>query len=94
MEKQEFLNSLNLNRFTINIFRSYYEEHNTREEILWDEQHFHMFIANSVMFGVTTNTILHNKLIPYYKVKFEIIELKDKQGNLIKIVDEQITEKD
>lgn len=91
MLKAKFIEYLKSNRFDNNIFKDYYEEVNTKKEIVFDIMHFNMFIMQS---GHDVNLILNDLIIPYYKRKFNINELKDKEGNRIKIVDEQITKKD
>lgn len=85
MQKNQFLVCLQNNSFGIDIFKDYYEEHS---EKTWDPQHFQSYLQHMNMFGLSSAMILNNTIIPYYKSKFEVQELLDKEGKLIKIINE------
>jgi|LakMenE18May11ns_1017448.scaffolds.fasta_scaffold8695190_1 hypothetical protein len=87
MERSKFLECLRSNSFSGDVFKFYYEESNKRKDIEWNPQYFNMWLQQMQMFGLTSNSILQNVIIPYYKQKFNITELLNKEGQVIKIND-------
>lgn len=84
MLKKDFLLCLKSNRYPSSIFEEYFKEHSEQE---WNLQAFEMWLQHHSMFGDIGSIILNTKIIPYYKTKFEICELLNKEGEHIKYVE-------
>lgn len=84
MLRKDFIALLKSNKYPITIFESYFKEHSEEE---WDQQAFQVWLQSQSMLGDVTGHFLLNKVIPYYKSKFEICEVLDKEGNHIKYVE-------
>ena len=82
-DKENFIEELKTNQFKEVIFENYYKEHSDKE---WNLNNFKIWLSSQSMLGNVAGMILQDKIIPYYKRKYEIVELQDKEGNLIKYV--------
>jgi hypothetical protein len=88
MTREHFITNLKQNTFSISIYESYYKDHSDKE---WDAEAFKVWLQQSSMLSRIDvgSKLLNEKIIPYFKCKFEVVELLDKEGKFIKIVDER-----
>lgn len=92
MQKQEFINYYKSNSYNLSIFENFWKEKTDKP---WNQDLFNTFIQmTSNPFQDSKSILLQTIIIPYYKNKFEVTELRDKENNIIKILDEQVTKKD
>ena len=82
--KEDFIKELKTNQFKETIFEEYYKEHSDKE---WNSNNFKIWLSSQSMLGNIAGILLQDKIIPYYKIKYGIVELQDKEGNLIKYVE-------
>ncbi len=89
LSRIDFIKILQSNQYNQDLIKEYYDEHNTKNEFVFDFHTFQMYAAMASPFDggrqVITNIIL-NKIVPYYKEKFVIVELKDKENKTIKFL--------
>lgn len=84
MLRKDFLVYLQNNKYPLSIFEEYFKEHSEKE---WNEQAFHLWVNSQSLLGDITPVILNNKIIPHYKRKFEIVELRNSNNEFIKYVE-------
>jgi hypothetical protein len=81
MDRKHYLHCLRTNQFDAHVFYDYYKEHNKREEYNLDLMEFHNLFNQYVStFGINSAI---NTVKQYYDVKFEIVEVLDKEGKVI-----------
>lgn len=83
-DKEDFIKELKTGQFKEAIFEKYFKEHSDKE---WNVNAFKMWLSSQSMLGNIAGLLLQDKIIPYYKAKYKIVELQDKEGNLIKYVE-------
>lgn len=81
MDKNQYLNYFKTGQFDIQIFYNYYIEHNKKEEYNFSLLEFHSHFNQYVSIYGTNNAIATIK--QYYDVKFEIVEVLNKEGKVI-----------
>jgi len=82
--KEDFIKDLKTGKFKETIFEDFYKEHSDKE---WDSNSFKIWLSSQSMLGNVAGMILQDKILPYYKIKYGIVELQDQEGNLIKYVE-------
>lgn len=91
MNKTEFISYLKTNNFPTSIVESYYNEVNTSTHS-WDNIYFNKYLDHlTINSGVPQVTILqkivYDVIIPYYKIKYAISFVSNKEGLILKYID-------
>ena len=91
MNKSEFISYLRVNNYPTSIIETYYNEVNTSDH-KWNINHFNMYLDHLAgMNGIFQNSILQSivmdKIVPFYKNKFQVLSVIDKSGIILKIAD-------
>lgn len=86
MLRKDFLVYLKNKKFPINVFEAYFKEHSEKE---WNEQAFGLWVNSQSTLGDIIPSILNNKIIPFYKRKFNIVELLNSKNEHIIYVENE-----
>lgn len=86
MVREDFISYYIANRYPDTIFETYYKEVSDQSKP-WDMNAFNAFAQQrSFMNPQYLNGVITNIIVPYFKKKFSVMEVLDKNGASIKVI--------